>query len=63
MREALELLDVDNFPADIGAHLDLAIARLDGEMRRHNMLGGEQGPEAQAKAFRSEPVPWCLADN
>lgn len=38
MQEALALLDIAQAPADIGAHLDLAIERL------HENLGSGQNP-------------------
>lgn len=49
MQRALQLLDQAQAPADIGAHLDLAIVRL-GEARA-------QASGSQAEAKLSTPAP------
>jgi hypothetical protein len=45
MSEALAILDEDEVPGEIGAHLDLAIARLESE------LGIEPGPQSSLEAL------------
>lgn len=42
MRKALAILDESNAPPEVGADLDLAIARLEGRFGKHELDGSEE---------------------
>ena len=52
MESALDLLDLAGAPAEIGAHLDLAICQL-----RNTIVGSNLAPTSAREGGRAEPHP------